>query len=293
MLLEELFEKFVNERIYLKNVTDATVRFYRSSWAITKKFITVKEPTELSKDKLNDLVIAWRKDGQSPKSVNTYISFINAFLTWLHEEGHLPSHLKIKKLRLEQTVFRVFNEGHIRLLLKYQPGTYYEWRLWATLCLILDSGLRINEALSLRDVDVKFDQLLIIVKGKGQKERYVPISDEVRKILYRFMKKRDALKINGGILFPTTLQTQVGQRNFLRDMKIFCKRMKIEGVRVSPHTLRHSYAIWYLVNGGDIYTLSRTLGHSSIAVTEIYLRNMGMEQIQKAHQQFSPLSNRK
>ena len=268
------------------------MRFYRSAWTVTKKFTTIKEPSELYKDVINDLIIAWRRAGQSPKSVNTYLTFINAFMTWLHEEGHVPTHIKIKKLKVEQTVFRVFNEGHIKLLLKYQPGTYYEWRLWATLCLILDSGLRINEALSLRDEDVKFEQLLIIVKGKGKKERFVPISEEVRKILYRFMKKRDALQINGGFLFPRTAQTQVGQRNFLRAMRIFCKKLGITGVRASPHTLRHSYAIWYLVNGGDLYTLSRTLGHSSIAVTEIYLKNMGMEQIQKAHQQFSLLSKR-
>jgi integrase/recombinase XerD len=292
MFLEELFEKFVNERIYLKNVTDATVKFYRASWAITNKHIATKDPAELDKDILNDLIVAWRKAGQSPKSVNTYISFLNAFLSWLHEEGHIPKHLKMKKLKLEQKVFRVFNEGHIRILQKYQPTTYYDFRLWATLCLILDSGLRINEALSLRDEDVKLDQLLLIVKGKGQKERYVPISEEMRKILYRFMKKRDMLKIDGGILFPTTMATQVGQRNFLRDMKTFCKKLGISGIRISPHTLRHSYAIWYLVNGGDLYTLSRTLGHSSIAVTEIYLRSMGIEQIQRAHQKFTPLAKR-
>jgi integrase/recombinase XerD len=100
------------------------------------------------------------------------------------------------------------------------------------------------------------------------------------------------LQINGGIFFATTAGTVVSQRNFLRDMKIFCKRLGIEGVRISPHTIRHSYAIWYLTKGGDLYTLARTLGHSSIAVTQIYLRSMGIEQVQEAHQRFSPLARK-
>lgn len=292
MTLEELYAKFVTERIYLKNITDATAQIYRSTWKLTEKHITVETPEGLTKEVLNDLIIAFRRSGQSARSVNTYITGLNAFLTWLHEEEHTPTHFKIKKLKLEQTVFKVFNERDIRVILRYQPKDYYDFRLWAMLCLILDTGLRINELVSLKDEDIRLDQLLIIVKGKGRKERFVPISEEGRKIVYRFIRKRNSIKVNGGYLFPTMAGTAVNQRNFLRDMKILCEKLGIRGVRVSPHTLRHSYAIWYLVNGGDLYTLSRTLGHSSIAVTEIYLRNMGIEQVQTAHQKFSPLSKR-
>ncbi len=244
MSLEELFEKFVNERIYLKNATDSTVKFYRASWKITKAHLNAKTPADLCKDALNDLLISWRKARQSTKSINTYISFFNSFLTWLHEEGHTSTHFKLKKLKQEQTVFKVFTEAHIRVILNYQPRDYYDFRLWTTLCLLLDTGLRISEALNLKDEDIKFDQLVIVVKGKGRKERYVPFSPEMRKILWRFIKKRNVLRVNGGNLFPTISGRTMSQRNFLRDMKAFCKKLGIEGVRVSPHTIRHSYAIW-------------------------------------------------
>lgn len=293
MLLKDLFEKFVREKTYIKNVSPTTVKFYNASWAITEKYLKAKTVGELSKDALNDLIVSWRSQAkQQPKSINTYISCLNSFFTWLKEEGHTSTHFKMAKLKVEQTIFRVFTEAHIKVLLRYQPKDYYDHRLWATLCLLLDTGLRISETLSLKDEDVNLEQLLLIVKGKGRKERYVPISEEMRKILYKFIKARDRLNINGGYLFPTMSCRTVSVRNFQRDMKIFCKKLGITGVRVSPHTLRHSYAIWYLVNGGDLYTLSRTLGHSSIAVTQIYLRSMGIEQVTSAHQQFSPLSKR-
>lgn len=293
MLLKDLFEKFVREKTYIKNVSPATVKFYNSSWKIAAKYIKATTPAELSKDVLTDLVVDLRtKAKQSPKSINTYITCLNAFFTWLKDEGHTEAHFKLPKLKLEQTVFRVFNEGHIKMILRYQPKEYYDHRLWATLCLLLDTGLRISETLSLKNEDVRIDQQMLIVKGKGRKERYVPISSEMRRILFRFIKHRERLQINGGNLFPTMSGHPVSVRNFQRDMKIFCRKLGITGVRVSPHTLRHSYAIWYLVNGGDLYTLSRTLGHSSIAVTEIYLRSMGIEQVAMAHQQFSPLAKR-
>lgn len=219
MALEKLFEQFCTEKTYLYNVSPATLRFYRGSWSVIQKHLPIKLPEELSKGILNDLVIALRKSGQSPKSVNTHISFFNSFLSWLFEEKQTAEHLKIKRLRLEQTIFKVFKEEHIRVILRFQPNGYHERRLWTSLCLLLDTGMRINELLSLRDEDVKFDQQVIIVKGKGGKERFVHFSTEMRKILWKFAKQKTGLQINGGIFFATTAGTQVTQRNFLRDMK--------------------------------------------------------------------------
>lgn len=293
MFLKDLFEQFVRDKTYNRNVTAATVKFYRSSWAITEKYLKAKTVEELSKDILRDLIVDWReKAKQQPKSVNTYISCLNSFFTWLMEEGYTESHHKIKKLRVEQTIFRVFTEAHIKVILRYQPKGYFENRMWTMLCLILDSGLRISEVLEIQESDIRFEQSLIVVQGKGRKERYVPVSKEMRRHLFRFIKYKKQVGIDNKWLFPTATNRPVGQRNFLRDMKRFCERLGITDVRVSPHSLRHSYAVWYLMNGGDLYTLSRTLGHSSISVTQIYLRSMGIEQVTEAHENFSPLSKR-
>ena len=77
--------------------------------------------------------------------------------------------------------------------------------------------------------------------------------------------------------------------NLLRDFKMHCKALGITDARISPHGLRHYFAQHYLRRGGDLYRLSRILGHTNIATTQIYLRSMGIETIREAHQQFSPL----
>src|SRR5262249_49172038 len=102
MLLKDLFEKFVKDKIYDKNVTESTVKFYRASWAITEKYLKAKNVDELSRDVLRDLVYDWReKANQQPKSITTYVSALNSFFTWLHKEEYCKIHFKMEKPKVE------------------------------------------------------------------------------------------------------------------------------------------------------------------------------------------------
>jgi integrase/recombinase XerD len=80
-------------------------------------------------------------------------------------------------------------------------------------------------------------------------------------------------------------------RNFQRDLSAFGQRLAISGVRLSPHTLRHTFAVSYLRAGGNLYYLQRILGPSSITTTERYLRSLGVADLQKVHNGLSLLSN--
>ena len=102
-----MFEQFVKERIYLKNVSPRTVDFYWDCWNSFKRY-GMAEGQEISKQGLNDYVVEMRKAGVKPVSCNTYISGMNAYLRWLHE--HEKPLLKIQKLKVEQTVIKPLPE---------------------------------------------------------------------------------------------------------------------------------------------------------------------------------------
>jgi integrase/recombinase XerD len=204
----------------------------------------------------------------NPVSVNTYISFLNAFLCWMQEEGYVGQFFTLKKLKTDLQPVKIFKDDDAKRIIEFKPRDIYEWRLWVMVCMLLDTGIRSTECTTLRISDVNLDQLTIIVSGKGQKDRFVPISMEMRKIIYQYIKK---FKITQGYRFPTERGTAVSRRNFIRDITTFCNKLGIMGARTSPQTFQYYFAVSYLRRDGDIYSLSRILGHTSVKVTEVYL----------------------
>ena len=148
----------------------------------------------------------------------------------------------------------------------------------------LDTGMRIQELVTLRRADVDFDNLIFRVHGKGNKQRLVPMSIELRKLLFRYYSQNSFDRV-----FCTSRGTQPTQRNLLRDFKLLCARLGITGVRCSFHTLRHTFACEYLRRGGNLEYLRRILGHAKITTTERYLRSLGIEDLQAVHNDLSML----
>jgi len=153
--------------------------------------------------------------------------------------------------------------------------------------LILDGGYRVSEVLGLNHESADLDNLVVKVKGKGGKHRLVPLSTDMRRLLYRYAVKYSGA---GKLLFGTRNNRRVTTRNFQRDFKAIGKKLGITGVRLSPHTLRHTFAVSYLRAGGNLYYLSRLLGHSSVKTTETYLKSVNVDELQAVHDRLSPLT---
>jgi hypothetical protein len=100
---------------------------------------------------------------------------------WLFNEGYLKEQPKVRLLKCEQKVIQTFTPEHCKLIIAYKPKKVSSGRAHIISCVILDCGLRISEVLSLRKEAFDFDNLIIKVKGKGNKERLVPMSFELRK----------------------------------------------------------------------------------------------------------------
>jgi integrase/recombinase XerD len=267
-MLTELFEQFVKERKYLKNVTPKTVIYYRNSWDSFSKFVSAQLPEDLSRALLNQYVVQLRESGIKPVSCNTYISGINAFLAWLHESGHTAAKLSIKKLKVEQQVVKTVEEESIRAILSFKPHSFGEYRIQALLCLLIDTGIRIEEALTLETEAIDLNNLVLKVMGKGQKERLVPFSYELRRVLVRYMQRlpqKVAYKV-----FCTRDGSRLSYHNLNRDYGLLCSKLHIEK-QGSFHRLRHTFATNYVRSGGNILYLSRVLGHTTLQMTKRYV----------------------
>jgi site-specific recombinase XerD len=280
------FSAYVEDRKYLKNVSRKTLSWFIHAW---KAFGPHLEPVLANGGRLTEglrpAITALLTRGVRPVSVNSYLTCVRAYANWLHAEGYLPEKPKVPLLKCEQKVIMTFSPEQVQKLLALKPKGINQSRVYVATCLMLDTGLRLDETLGLTRRDVDFDNLVVKVTGKGNKQRLVPISNEMRRVLYRH-----SLKVRGQLLFGTRNDTKVTNRNLQRDFKGLCTRLKIDGLRCSPHTLRHTFAVSYLRAGGNLFYLSRILGHTSVKTTERYLQSVRVQDLQAVHDRLSPLA---
>lgn len=274
-------ERFIKERQYLKGVSPATVEWYRYSF---KAFLPVLSVPYQSTTQLKTAIIErigqLQTEGRGNKnvSINTYLRCLKTFLNWAHEEQILKERLKLSWLKEEEKVLPTFTAEQIKRVLNWRPVSLSQRRLCTLALTAIDTGLRISELLRLTRNDIQLDDFTLRVIGKGNKHRLVPMSVELRKILHRHISRHNFDRV-----FCTLKGNKLSQRDVLRDFKKACAHLRIDNVRCSFHTLRHTFAVSYLRNGGNLYMLQRILGHSSITTTERYLRSLGIEDIVKEH----------
>lgn len=277
--MDQLFAQFCKEKEYLQGCSPRTIKFYRFCYMSWTRLVG----TMPTKAKCNQYVIALRESGISIFTINSYIRGLNSFFTWLAENKHCEA-IKMKPLKAPKNVVKTFTNEQIKRLLAFKPRTFHQHRLYAMLCCAVDTGCRVDELITLRRDNIDMDNLLIKVQGKGSKERFIPISLECRKVLYKFLQRHDF-----DFAFPTQHGGKVYYRSALDQFKKLCKKQGVFGVRLSWHTLRHTFATNYLREGGNLIYLSRVLGHSDVSTTQIYVRSQP-EDLAMVHRKTSLLS---
>ena len=153
--------------------------------------------------------------------------------------------------------------------------------------LLQDTGMRIGECLAIDSDNIDFKHRMILVtRTKGRQERYVYFSQQMARELRHYIKFKERYT-STNLLFPTTRSTEMSVQSFEKQLKQAGDQI---GLAVHPHQLRNNFARQFLLNGGDLYTLSRILGHSSVTVTEQAYLDLTREEIAKKYQNHSPLA---
>ncbi|MGA6987926.1 MAG: site-specific integrase [Terriglobales bacterium] len=287
--MQPRFEQFIRERQYLHNVTAATVEWYEYSF----KWLPSESP---SADELKNLVIRMREKGRKATGCNSVIRAVNAYLHWNavgSDARCSPSckHLRVSQLREPQIILPTLTEAQITRIVKWKPRqrNHCQCRLHLLTLILLDTGCRITEALTLRLADINMENLLVTLDGKGRKQRIVPFSFELRKALHHyvtdFKRKPDLL------LLASRHETRLDRRVVLRDVKLLCERLGFDPPGRTLHSFRHTFAVNYLRRGGSVFHLQKVLGHSSLEMTKRYC-NLVTADLSAVHERISLLAGR-
>jgi site-specific recombinase XerD len=266
------FAAFLQEGQYLRNWSPKTTRLYQQ--AATS---VAASGAPFTSEGLSAWIIASRAKGLRPGAINAYIRALNSYLTWAKAQG-LDTPARLRQMREPTAPPRTIPRDTVSRMLKARPTTYGEWRMAALVALLLDTGIRIDEALTLRLQDVDLDALLVTVVGKGRKTRLVPMSREARQTLYRWRLQREA--VPGEVFLAAKTGSAWEYQNCRRDL------LKAHGV--TPHLCRHTFASTFIAAGGDAFQLQRILGHGDLKTTLRYV-HLQTADLQRAHQAYGGL----
>jgi site-specific recombinase XerD len=232
-------------------------------------------------------------NGLSKFTVHAYARTLKTFLRWLPREGYLGAdlscHVEMPKVpRYEDVTIDVLTDEEITLLLSLlDPSTDVGCRDRTIVCLMVESGLRLDEVASLHVDDVRLKDMYVKVRGKGDKEGYVPIGPTTLKPLARYMAHfRVPADPRNRCLF---LNIFGEPRRYESIKSTFIRLANRSGIkRLHPHLLWHTAATRMLANGADVHTVQRILRHSDIRTTLRYL-HLVPEQLQEKMRLFSLL----
>ena len=234
--------------------------------------------------------------GLSGHTINTYMRSIRSFWSWLISEEIIDTSLffKLKIPKPPKKIMPTFSQSQIESLLSVISNSAKGYRDRVIILTLLDTGLRVNELINLKIDNVWLEEGIIKVLGKGNKERLLPIGKQIRKLLWRYINhhRPEPARPNIDNLFLTQDGRPLTKNRADTMMKCYGKKAGLAGVRCSPHTLRHTFAISYLRNGGDVFSLQRILGHSSLEMTRRYCELADVD-IRNAHAVASPVDNLK
>jgi integrase/recombinase XerD len=229
-----------------------------------------------------------------PRTAETYFSNLSTFFLWCMEDGRLEASpmatLRAPVARNDQ--IQPFTEEHIRALLEATKRSRHHQRDTAILLLLLDTGLRASELCNLhyQDLDITGHRLTVV--GKGNKRRSVYFGRETTRVLWGYMRK-ERVK-NGGPLFSSERgeEMPLTRWGLLQLLTRLGEAAKLFGVRCSPHTCRHTYAVNFLRAGGSLFALKELLGHESLAMVNRYVKlaQADLEAQSRAH---SPIDRMK
>ena len=162
-----------------------------------------------------------------------------------------------------------------------------EKRTRAMLLIMFDTGLRVSELCDLKIKDCDLRNRQIRAFGKGSKERYIPFSPVTGQAIWIYLNTREATNVNLSLL-----ATEFGRKLDRHNIRHICERIgdRAGVMNCHPHIFRHTFAITYLRNGGDIFTLQKILGHSTLDMVKRYL-SIAMTDVAAAHRNASPVMN--
>jgi integrase/recombinase XerD len=304
--VQQFLEMMLAERSIAKN----SLISYRKDLKDFETFLLKSRQKELEVKPadISSYISALSKENLSPRSINRKISTIKSYYTFLISESHIDHNpvLIVDLPKYNAKLPSALTTGDIKKLLEFchLDDSPEGIRLAAMIHLLYASGLRVSELVALKLADIasgmgSMDKIrkTFTVKGKGNKERIVVISDKAQIALEKYLKIRElfcagkSTKARQYFFAGHGSQGHMTRQNFGQLLKKISINAGLDPDSISPHSLRHSFASHLLEGGADLRVIQELLGHADISTTQIYT-HVQTAHLKKTLKDFHPLERR-
>uniref|UniRef100_A0A0M0KMU2 Integrase/recombinase XerD n=1 Tax=Halalkalibacterium halodurans TaxID=86665 RepID=A0A0M0KMU2_ALKHA len=293
---DDAVDDFCNDRLRT-GTRESTIEYYRKELGVFRRFMIaqkdgIKKVAEIDRKLLDEFIVYLREQrGNKVGGINAKIRAIRAFMFYCADVKYIANNPATdwKQISGKEPEIHTFTASQITSILKIiDRRNFTGLRDYVLILFLLDTGARISEALGVTPDDILFAESRIYLRNtKSNLNRYVPMSERLKNELKQF------IRIHGGMsefIFCNLYGQPLGRSSFRYILSELGKKAGVKGVRCSPHTLRHTFAKFYILNGGDAFSLMQIMGHSTLDMTKKYVRLFSTDILDK-HRKYSPLKN--
>lgn len=289
-----MIDSFLQYIQYRKNYSSYTVLSYHNDIGQFQTFLLSNYNLSIDKagtTHIRDWMVTLRQEKQSPASINRKLSALKSFYKYLLREKQVNKNPTdgITSLKKPQKLPVFFRENEIDAAIGSHPAeenNFTEARKHIILEILYQTGIRRAELLGIKNSDFNFFSLTLRVTGKGNKERVIPISKELKEKIQSYLILKEEYIGNTSYFIVTDKGEQAYPNFIYRIVKESMGQVSTQDKR-SPHVMRHSFASSLLNNGADINAVKELLGHANLSATQIYTHT-SFEQLKESYKKAHP-----
>ena len=290
----QFIDQFCDYVSFKNNLKQNTIIAYKSDLKIFLSWISNNNNkfSDVDRVVINNYLASRLDSGVSVSTIQRIITCIKSFYLFLYENNFIQSNPAqlIDNPKKRRKLPIIISENEIEALLSCpNTDTISGMRDKCILELLYSSGLRISELLNIKVNQITHDKSFLKIKGKGCKERLVPIGSSAMSSLRTYIDTyRCNIKNidNIEMLFIKETGTVISRQECWKMIKKYALASNINK-KISPHNLRHAFATHLLNNGADLRTVQMLLGHASLSTTQIYT-HIAKDRLVKFHQKYHP-----
>lgn len=285
--MKKIIQNYLDYKNNEGRLSKNTIQAYKHDLNKFCDFINEKEVTSINREDIKKFIGHLRNNSNSDIAVARKISTLRSFFNYLLIEQKIILNPLLSictpKIQEKEPNFLSFEESQKLLeTIKQKASPFYKVRDYSIVKLFLSTGMRLRELTNIQIQDINLIDKRIKITRKGGKEQYIPLNDDICKVLKIYIKQRPQIDIN--YLFISRKKKGISPSEIYHLIKKYLYLAGITNKKVAVHSLRHTVATTLLANGVNLLSIKKLLGHKRITSTEIYTHINDNDLIQAVNQ---------